>query len=412
MPARRSTGFDANRLLGLSAALVAVALFACATRPYEPAPLDSVAFKSRAQTQRDGDMRVTAAVLTPDEAEAVFGIPTYDRSMQPIWLEVENGGRRAIRFAPAGTDRNYFPPAEVWYTHRKGFSKQGDKALEKYLHDSAMPRTIPAGETRSGFVFTYASPGTKAFNVDLFGAGGQDASFTFFIEVPGFVPDHAEIDFGGLYSPAEVRDVDAAGLRAAMAALPWTTTDRTGDLPGLPVGLALIGKGDDVLQALLRAGWYETVRPDEESELARAQFLFGRPPDAVFRIQRGGRYDRNEVRFWLAPLRVEGEPVWLGQITHYIGRATQIERALFEAQLDPDMDDGRNFMLQVMWYSQSLLANAWLNTGEAVPVDQPRQDYRGASYFSDGVRSVLWLSGSPVSLLEADYVAWDEPLYR
>ncbi|MBW2418774.1 MAG: LssY C-terminal domain-containing protein [Deltaproteobacteria bacterium] len=393
-------------------ALAVVALAACASRPYEPAPIESIPFKSRAHTQREGDFRVTAAVPSPAEAEAIFGIPVYDRGMQPVWLEVENASRHRVRFAPVGMDRNYFPPHEVWYIHRKGFSKEGDKAMERYLDELSMPRIIPPGEARSGFVFTHASPGTKGFNVDLFGQGTQDGNFTFFIEVPGFVPDHAAVDFAGLYETDEIRDLNVKGLRAALAELPCCTSDESGSRQGLPIGLAVVGKGEDVLHALLRAGWFETVRPDDESEFAKAQFLFGRPPDAVFRIRRGGMYDRNELRLWLAPMRVGDEPVWLAQITHYIGQTTPIGRALFDPRLDRDIDDGRNYMLQIMWYSQGLEAFAWQSAGEVVPIDEMREDYKGAAYFTDGFRAVLWLSGDPVSLLETRHMAWDVPPYR
>ena len=396
----------------LTALLLAVGLFACANRPYEPAPPESVPFEIRAQTQRKGDIQVTAAVPSSEEAEALFGIPIYERRIQSVWLEVENRGEHAVRFAPVGVDRNYFPPREVWYIHRKGFSKEGDKAMERYLDEIAMPRIVPPGQTRSGFVFTNLSPGTKGFNVDLFGPESQDGHFTFFIEVPGLVPDHAAVEFEGLYRPSEIRDLDRDGLRAALAELPCCSTDRSGEEPGLPAGLVIVGEGDDVLRALLRAGWYETVRPEDESHLARAQFLFGRPPDGVFRIRRGGKYDRNEVRLWLAPMRVDGKAVWLAQITRYLGQTTPLGRALFDPRLDPDIDDGRNYMLQSMWYSQGLEASAWVTGGQDVPVDHMRTDYNGASYFSDGMRAVLWLSGSPVSLLESDYVEWDTPPHR
>jgi hypothetical protein len=409
---QRHSMIDPKQGARLAALLLAVGLFACANRPYEPAPVDSVPFKSRAHTQREGNLRVTAAVPSAEEAQAIFGIPVYERGMQPIWLEIENGGRDPIRFAPVGVDRSYFPPHEVWYAHRKGFSKQGDAAMEKHLYDLSMERIIPAGETRSGFLFTNASPGTKAFNVDLFSAERQDASFTFFIEVPGFVPDHAYVDFDTLYGPGQVRDLTADGLRGALAETPCCTTGRSEAEPGLPVGLAMVGEGDDMLRALLRAGWYETLRPEDETGLAQAQFLFGRPPDAVFRNQRGGKYDRNELRFWLAPMRVEGKPVWFAQITHYLGQTTPIGRALFDPRLDPNIDDGRNYVLQIMWYAQSLEASAWQSTGEAVPVDAMKQDYNGASYFTDGLRAVLWISGTPVSLLESEPMEWDTPPFR
>jgi len=65
-------------------------------------------------------------------------------------------------------------------------------------------RYIHPGETRSGFVFTHVEPGTKGFNVDLYGSGGGSQQFAFFVEVPGFEPDHAAVDFDALYDPSEL----------------------------------------------------------------------------------------------------------------------------------------------------------------------------------------------------------------
>ena len=75
----------------------------------------------------------------------------------------------------------------------------------------------------------------------------------------------------------------------------------------------------------------------------------------------------------------------------------------------PDIDEARDFLLQDLWYSQGLAKFAWLQGANVVSIDQPRKDVMGAEYFTDGYRIVLWPSGAPVSLLETDYVSWDNP---
>ncbi|MCK5554382.1 MAG: hypothetical protein KAJ09_14620, partial [Deltaproteobacteria bacterium] len=47
----------------------------CAT--FNPRPIDEVPFRERAQTQYENNVRVTAAVLSAEESEAVFGVPLY-----------------------------------------------------------------------------------------------------------------------------------------------------------------------------------------------------------------------------------------------------------------------------------------------------------------------------------------------
>ena len=117
--------------------LALVVLAGCVGQPFRSEPLESVPLASRAQTQTSGRLRVTAAVPTPEEAEAIFGIPVYDRRVQPIWLEVENRSASRVRFAPVGTDPDYFSPMEVWFTNQGRFSKQGSKELEDRFSTSS-----------------------------------------------------------------------------------------------------------------------------------------------------------------------------------------------------------------------------------------------------------------------------------
>ena len=60
----------------------------CAT--YQPVSVDNVPFKQHSQTQVDGYVRVTAAVLTMQESEQIFGVDLALRWVQAVWVEVEN----------------------------------------------------------------------------------------------------------------------------------------------------------------------------------------------------------------------------------------------------------------------------------------------------------------------------------
>ncbi len=396
-------------ILFLSFLLIVVS--ACATRSYHHESTGSFPIRERAVTQNEGNIRISVSVPDADEAKKIFGVPVYKRGIQPVWLEIVNNGPERLRFAPTSLDPVYFSPLEVAYMHRKGFSKEARAQMDRRFHDSAMPRQIPSGKTRSGYVFTHTSPGTKSFNIDLFSAG-VDYSFAFFVTVPGFVPDHAEIDFDTLYAPAEVHDYDLAGFRDGLADLPFTTTDRSGQQPGLPIGTVIVGNGIDVLKALLRAGWYETPGMRDQDQLAKAQYLYGRTPDAVFRIKRTGKKDRNEMFLWMAPLRVDGESVWLAQITHFIGQRTQLEQVIFGARFDPNIDAGRNYLMQNLWYSQSLGQSAWLARIDAISIENAQADFNGSEYFTDGYVNVAWLSGVPISQLETKSLDWDNPPFR
>jgi len=392
--------------------LFALLLSACATKSYHYESTKSFPIRERAVSVTKDKITVSASVPGEEEAQAIFGIPIYDRGIQPIWLNIENNSEQRIRFAPTGVDPGYFSPLEVAYMHRKGFTKEAMRQMNLRFYRSAMPRHIPAGESRSGYVFTHLNPGTKAFNVDVF-SNREDENFAFFINVPGFVADHQSVDFDTLYDRSQIQDYDLAGLRTGLADLPWFSTDRSGEQQGTPVGIVIVGQGIEVLKALLRAGWYESPKIHDEKQLEKLHYLFGRTPDAVFRNQGGGTRDRNELNLWLAPMLIEGEEVWLAHIIHFIGQRTQLEQAILGARVDPDVDDGRNYLLQNVWYAQSLERVGWMAGAGSVAIESARFDFNSLEYFTDGYRLIVWLSGEPVSLLETkNWVLDDPPLNR
>jgi len=378
----------------------ALLLSACTGAAYQPAESDSIPFRDRAETQAVGPVAVSAAVTGPEETRALFDLPLYDSGIQPVWLKVENGTDAWIRYAPVGTDRNYFSPQEVAYVHRKAFSKQGKVRMNYYFNEMAMPRRIPPGETRSGFIFTHVAPGTKAFNVDLFGPSREnDLSFTFFIDVPGFQPDHSDVYFQELYD-SETRELGRDELRSELAGMDHEIRDQSGQKRGTPINAVIIGEPQQVLQALIRANWVETPRTDAEL-VATQGLLFGRVADVVFRKNLAAGGGRNELRFWLSPMRVNGTPVWLVQVTHYI------DEGKGRAQLDPDLDDAAVYFMQDIWYGQGLARYGWVRGQGRVPFDNPRQTFSGSQYFSGGYLAVMWLSGPAVSMLDADALDWD-----
>lgn len=398
---------------GIGDRLVILALLlmlaACSTAPYSLSPMNVDSLREGAEVQTFEPLTVKAAVPGAAESNALFGVPLYDHDIQPVWLEITNESDERVRFALSSVDPDYFSPMEVSYTLRSGFSKEARAAMDKRFHESGITRFVESGETISGFVFTHVSPGTKSFNVDLFGVTTAQ-NFAFFVQVPGFVPDHAEVDFHQLYAKDQIQDLSTDEFRSTLVDLTPYTSDADGQPNGLPVNAVIVGKGVDVLRVLLRAGWYESTSGSSSSFETGQQtyYLFGRKPDAVFRIQRNNSDDRNELRLWVAPLRVDGENVWLAQVTNFVGKRSYIEKVFFGAHLDPDVDDARSFLLQNVWYSQGLQAFAWSEAGNTVPVDQPRTDFNDNPFFTDGYRAVLWFSGTPYSLLDTTRLPWDE----
>jgi len=396
----------------VASVFVAASLAACSFAPHRHDALDDVGLVERAQEIRRGDFQVRASVPDAEQTRRLFGVPLYDRGIQPVWLEVANLGERRARLAYASIDPKYFSPFEVAYVNRKRLSAAGLRDLERHLYAHALPRQIMPKQTVSGFVFTNLQRGTKAFNVDVFDTDGSHVfeQFTFFLEVQGFIPDHAEVDFGLLYAAQDIADIDVDGLRALLHRIPCCTLDRSGERRDRPVNLFFVGEGRDLLRALLRAGWSETSYLRDENYLKAAGYFFGRVPDAVFRKGRDGTTERLELGLWLAPVRVSGEPLWVGQVRHAIGRRFDIGERFFGVNLDPDANEGRNYMLQDIWYAHSLRHWAWSDSGIEVPMSSPATAFTGKPWFTrDPYRLVLWISGGPVALRQATAIDWVSP---
>ena len=396
-------------------------VFGCAS--FNPLTVDEVPFRERAQTQYEGNVRVTAAVLSPEETEALFDLPLYRRGIQPIWLEIENNDEGPVWFPRVSLDRNYFAPFEIAYMHHRAFSKQANLQMDKYFDEQAMGGYIPPGSVRSGFVFTHLDLGTKNLNIDLVGKDHEVRTFTFFINVPGLRADHHEVEWDDLYSKDQIVSYDEIGLRKALESLPCCTTNRKGTKQRKPINIIIIGDTEEVFHALIRSGWNETGSIDKTSVSKTGTsstvwkqyrykpisplYVYGRPQDMAFRKTRKTAHERNQLRLWLSPMTLEGKPVWVGQINRDIGLRFAWLTVIYK--IDPAIDDVRNYIFQDLWYSQGLEKLGFVKGVGAASISKPRRDIWGNRYFTDGYRVVLWVSSEPVSFSEVVNVGWETP---
>jgi hypothetical protein len=144
----------------------------------------------------------------------------------------------------------------------------------------------------------------------------------------------------------------------ALSAAPKTTRTAQG-LPGDPLNVALVGTRQQVVQALIAAGWYPADpttfrtslhivasvlagRPYVDAPMSKL-YLWGRRQDLAFERPVGSNpRRRHHVRFWRAETPDgQGRPLWLGaatfdrsvgfshrtgQITHHIAADVDAER--------------------------------------------------------------------------------------
>jgi len=400
-------------------------IWGCAS--YSPRPVEEVPFRSRAQTKTEGNVRVTAAVPSAEESRQLFGVKTYDHGVQPVWLEIENRNPEPVYFLPLSLDSNYFSPFEAAFVNHFNYETPANAQMNRVFVERSKGVFIDAGRVRSGFVFTPVDEGSKEFVVEVIGEDLQIRTFTFFIPVPGLRADHHQVDFDTFYPQQEIVDYDEKSLRRTLERLPCCTTNKDGSARGDPLNLVVIADIEELLHAFVRAGWdeteiihaaslFKTIRSFLFGGRYRyspfsALYLDGRPQDLSLQEARGSIHERNHLRLWLMPMRIEGKSVWAGQISRDIGvRFTT--KTFVTHKIDPDVDESRDFLIQDLLYSQGLVKVAYAKGVGAASLENPRKNLTGDPYFTDGLRAVLWVSSDPYDFDEVRMVKWEIPPER
>ena len=393
--------------LPAGAILLAAVLGGCASVEPQAEPL-VVDYRERADSRSEGGVRVSTSVLSANESLAVYGVPLADEGIQPVWIAVENHDDVAYWLMSSGLDPHFFPASEA----AEVFAGPEQRELvERKFADLSFKNPIPPGATVSGFVLTNLDEGVKMVHVDLV-AGGRLRAFSFLSTVPGFRPDYkARAVFlrEGKAQETITDYSDGDAFRAALAALPCCVTNKRGTRDGDPLNLVVIGGLDDAFPALVRRGW----RPTEETwsgSVARMinsvlsgeryryapvspLYLYGRPQDLALQRARDNMHQRNLLRLWRSPMRFQGKPVWVGQISRDIGsRLTIYSPYLTTHKIDPDVDEARTVLTEDMAYSQNLAAFGLVGGVGAASKDVPRRNLTRDPYYTDGFRTVLVLS--------------------
>lgn len=138
---------------------------------------ESLDYLARIETQIDGDVRVSAVVLSSDESKNNFGFPLADKCIQPVWMEIENKEDKEFYLMLLSLDSDYFSPSEVAWKFRsigdeEKYESKNEveiKSLDKMFMHRHIPVVVPPHSTVSGYVYTNLDPDTKVFTVDLFG---------------------------------------------------------------------------------------------------------------------------------------------------------------------------------------------------------------------------------------------------
>lgn len=402
---------------------VSAAVAGCAAT-HAPMPLGEVPFESRAETQSEGKVTVTAAVPTSEEANAIYGVDLESREIQPVWIKVKNDGMHPYWLLPSGLDPSYFSTTEVAHAFGKALSDETLQSLNRHFDGLEFKNPVYPGKTASGFVLVNRDEGYKALDVDLISKDGLK-SFTFIIPDPSFRGDFTLVDFDALYADEEITHIDdLSELRRALERLPCCTTNEDGSQQGDPLNLVLVGDSRDIFPAFIRRNWHgseviwsKSLLRTVESFLQGTRYryspvsplyVYGRRQDIAAQKARSTIHERNHLRLWLTPLRFRGKEVWVGQISRDIGVKFTLKSPTISTHvIDPDVDEARVYLLEDLAYSQALAVFGFVKGVGPVDEHSPELNLVGDPWFSDGFRAVMFFEPRPRDLSEIDFLEWE-----
>lgn len=410
-----------ERLAAICALPLLLALFNCSKAPPDSSGKDQ--FTSRAVRQQQGPVTVRTSVLSDDESQRYFGAALADQGIQAIWLSVENGSEVPLYYLPVTTDPNYFSPPEAAQLLHAWWSGEANAAIDTVLARDAMPDIIPPHQTAAGFVLTHREGGLKFLNAD-FVEPSQQFDFRFVLPLSGRSYAVQKVDFSSLYPPGAIEAVDLAGLRTRLEMLPCCTADKAGKSLGDPLNLVVVGRGADAIFPFITRGWrldepfdlhstYRTVRAflfgtEYLTAPVSPLYVFSRTQDVSFQKARDKISLRNHLRLWLAPFTIDGQYVWVGQISRDIGiKLTTQSWYLTTHRISPEVDQDRYYLLQDLVMTGEVSRFGYVRGVGASTAADPRTNLMGDPYMTDGLRLVVFLGAQRRPFNQIEFLDWE-----
>lgn len=378
----------------------------------------------RAQAESAGGLTVAAIVLEDDEAERIFGVNLAGMDIRAIWLSIRNDTSETFHLLPSSLDLDYFSQNEAAYRFHSVFRPGQNRRISAHFHDLAIRKDIVAHQTTEGYVLVNRHRGGRYLLVELLGDNSL-RRFDFMFTLPDGSFDFEVVDLSALYPADEYKDVDREGLAAWAESLPCCTTDEDGERLGDPLNVVLVGDTNELMGALTRSGWAFTERTravaaweslkstlfgsPEFNFPVSPLYVFGRRQDFAMQRPRGSIPQRNHMRLWLSPLRHEDQSVWVAQLSRDIGiKPTWHSPFLVTHVIDPEVDEDRAYLLELLMRTQSVVAYGYVDGVGAATAEAPKYNLSEDPYRTDGRRLVVLLAKDPVPINEVSVIRFAE----
>ncbi len=419
-PHRTKVRVHAWLVAGLSLLLVACTSF-------KPEPLQTWPDPARIQTQSERGATVSAAILSDEEAERLYGVDLSAVGLQAIWLRVENRSEHGRWLMVSALDPNYFAPDEAAVLFYPVLVGEDEERLTLHFRELAIPLKTGSGEVTEGYVLAPRHEGGRYLTVSLIGRRHL-LNFGFAITLTEGDFDFERLDPKAIYAGAEQPELNREQLREVLRALPCCVASEEGELAGDPMNLVLVGDANDVMASLSRAGWsftnvinFDSVRRMIGAAISGAAYpvapisplyFMDRPQDLALQRARNTILQRNHLRLWLAPFRFQGKPVWVGQVSRDIDiKATTSSSNLVTHVIDPNVDEAREHVLQSLLVAGAVSRFGFVGGIEPASPAAPHTNLSDDPYFTDGLRLVVLLSGNTTTSPEAvGFIEWRDSM--
>lgn len=426
-------------VLGLLRGVVAVgalvALAGCAGP--SGAMRSGAATEPALQSMAQDGVTVSVAVLTAAQARERFGVDLDAHGVQAAWIRVRNASPRGLWFIRNLLDPDFYSADEVASMTEGEVPNAGREAVRQHLRDESIRVFMQPAAITEGHLFLPKMEGGRYLDLRLQGDGWDEAQaavtaparprelrFGFAVAMPDGEFDFEQLHPAKIYAGRETPEVDAAGLRRALEALPCCTSDRGGSNPGDPLNVVLVGEAAEVMHALTRGGWSFTHRITAHTvgrEIAAALsgsayavapvsslYAFDRSHDVALQRARRSIAQRSHMRLWLAPFLFEGRHVWVGQVSRDIGvKLTTKSPTLTTHVIDPEVDATREYLLHSLMARNLVERFGFVKGSAAAPREAPRRNLTDDPYFSDGLRLVVVLAQEAVAPGAARDLMWE-----
>jgi hypothetical protein len=139
-------------------------------------------------------------------------------------------------------------------------------------------------------------------------------------------------------------------------------------------------------------------------------YVFGRQQDVALQKARNNISLRNHLRLWLAPFAVDGQQVWVGQISRDIGiKLTTQVWYLTTHRISPAVDQDRFYLLQDLIMSGAVSRFGFVKGVGTSSMPDPRANLGGDPYVTDGLRLVVSLGTPRRAFDQIEFLDWERP---